>query len=58
MLPDFGPRAWCQEVRKSGGITIGARDILVAYNVNVDETDAKVAKKSVQLLEVVADCSK
>jgi glutamate formiminotransferase/formiminotetrahydrofolate cyclodeaminase len=44
MLPDFGPQAWCQEVRKSGGITIGARDILVAYNVNVDETDAKVAK--------------
>tara|TARA_B100000925_G_scaffold20126_1_gene13765 strand:- start:564 stop:1610 length:1047 start_codon:yes stop_codon:yes gene_type:complete len=44
-LPDFGPKSWTEEVRKSGGITIGARDILIAYNVNVDEPDAVVAKK-------------
>ena len=43
-LPDFGPDKWCQSVKKSGGITIGARDILVAYNVNVDEKNAEVAK--------------
>ncbi len=44
-LPDFGPKKWCDTVAKSGGITIGSRDILVAYNVNTDETDADVAKK-------------
>ena len=44
-LPDFGPKTWTEEVKKSGGITIGARDILIAYNVNVEETDAVVAKK-------------
>ena len=44
-LPDFGPKDWSETVAKSGGITIGARDILIAYNVNVDEKDAKVAKK-------------
>jgi glutamate formiminotransferase/formiminotetrahydrofolate cyclodeaminase len=44
-LPDFGPRTWTDECKKSGGITIGARDILIAYNVNVEETDAVVAKK-------------
>ncbi len=43
-LPDFGPTEWGSNPKKSGGITIGARDILVAYNVNVDEKDAKIAK--------------
>ena len=43
-LPDFGPVQWNTTVAKSGGITIGSRDILVAYNVNVDEKDAKVSK--------------
>ena len=44
-LPDFGPKTWTEEAKKSGGITIGARDILIAYNVNVEEIDAVVAKK-------------
>lgn len=44
-LPDYGPQEWNNTVQKSGGITIGARDILVAYNVNVNEVDARVAKK-------------
>ena len=44
-LPDFGPKNWGETVAKTGGITIGARDILIAYNVNVDEKDAVVAKK-------------
>jgi glutamate formiminotransferase/formiminotetrahydrofolate cyclodeaminase len=43
-FPDFGPKEWNDTVAKSGGITIGSRDILVAYNVNVDEKDAKVSK--------------
>lgn len=44
-LPDYGSFEWGSEAKKSGGITIGARSILVAYNVNIDETDAFVAKK-------------
>ncbi len=44
-FPDFGPKEWCDATQKSGGITIGSRDILIAYNVNIDETDAIVAKK-------------
>tara|TARA_B110001452_G_scaffold138554_1_gene115207 strand:+ start:2937 stop:3977 length:1041 start_codon:yes stop_codon:yes gene_type:complete len=43
-FPDFGPMKWNLTIAKSGGITIGSRDILVAYNVNVDEKDAKVSK--------------
>jgi glutamate formiminotransferase/formiminotetrahydrofolate cyclodeaminase len=43
-FPDFGPMVWSDTVARSGGITIGSRDILVAYNVNVDEKDAKVSK--------------
>ena len=42
--PDFGPKSWNESVAKSGGITIGSRDILIAYNVNVDEVDATVSK--------------
>lgn len=42
--PDYGPREWNEKVARSGGITIGSRDILIAYNVNVDETDATISK--------------
>ena len=42
--PDLGPREWSTTVAKSGAITVGARPILVAYNVNVNETDAFVSK--------------
>tara|TARA_B100000459_G_C8586891_1_gene205980 strand:- start:230 stop:1276 length:1047 start_codon:yes stop_codon:yes gene_type:complete len=44
-FPDFGSKQWGEEAKKSGGITIGARGILVAYNVNIDEKEAVVAKK-------------
>ena len=44
-LPDYGSKQWGVEAEKSGAITIGARGILVAYNVNIDEPDALVAKK-------------
>lgn len=45
MLPDQGASVWSESVARSGGITVGARPILVAYNVNVDEPNAVVAKK-------------
>ena len=43
-LPDFGPNEWNESTAKFGAVVIGARQILVAYNVNVDEKDAKSAK--------------
>jgi len=43
-LPDEGSQSWNETTAKSGAITVGARPILVAYNVNVDEQDARVSK--------------
>ena len=43
-LPDYGPKEWNETTAKFGAVVIGARQILVAYNVNVQETDAKSAK--------------
>lgn len=41
--PDFGPSKWTERISKSGAVAIGARNILVAYNVNLDTTSAIVA---------------
>lgn len=39
--PDFGPSTFND---KSGATVVGARNILVAYNVNLDSTDIQLAK--------------
>ena len=44
-FPDHGPKEWTEKAKRAGGVTIGARGILVAYNVNIDEPAAVVAKK-------------
>ena len=49
-MPDFGPSNWTNKVEKFGGVVIGARKILVAYNVNVDEKDAIASKKAGSLV--------
>ena len=38
--PDFGPTSWNE---KSGNIAIGARDLLIAYNVNLNTTSVRRA---------------
>jgi len=44
-LPDHGhEEGWTEAAARSGGCTYGARPVLVAYNVNVPERDARVAK--------------
>ena len=43
-MPDCGPNQWNETIAKFGAVVIGSRPILVAYNVNLDEKDAKVAK--------------
>ncbi len=41
--PDFGPTRWSERVAKSGATAIGARNFLIAYNINLNTTSAKIA---------------
>jgi glutamate formiminotransferase/formiminotetrahydrofolate cyclodeaminase len=41
--PDFGPASFDESVKKTGAIAIGARDFLVAYNVNLNTTSTRRA---------------
>jgi glutamate formiminotransferase / formiminotetrahydrofolate cyclodeaminase len=41
--PDFGPAEWNSSVSRTGAVAIGARNVLVAYNVNLDTTSALIA---------------
>ena len=43
-MPDSWSGKWGANERKFGAVAIGARNILVAYNVNVNEIDAKASK--------------
>ena len=43
-MPDLGPTDWNDRVAKFGAVVIGSRPILVAYNVNLSEKDARVSK--------------
>lgn len=42
--PDFGPNEWNDRVARTGVCTIGARNFLIAYNVNLNTTDPGVAR--------------
>ena len=41
--PDFGPAAFSEKVALSGATAVGARDFLVAYNVNLNTTSTRRA---------------
>ncbi len=41
--PDFGASEWNEKVAKSGATAIGARNFLVAYNVNLNTTSTRRA---------------
>ena len=41
--PDFGPAEFNESVRKTGVTAIGARDFLVAYNINLNSTSTRRA---------------
>jgi len=41
--PDFGSSTWTDSVAKSGATAIGARNFLVAYNVNLNTTSTRRA---------------
>lgn len=42
--PDFGPTVWDLGVARTGAVAIGARDFLVAYNINLNTTSPALAK--------------
>jgi glutamate formiminotransferase / formiminotetrahydrofolate cyclodeaminase len=42
--PDFGPNEWNEKTARTGVCTIGARNFLIAYNVNLNTRDAGIAK--------------
>lgn len=41
--PDFGPAEWNDSVRRSGATAVGARKILIAYNINLNTTSTRRA---------------
>mgnify|MGYP004700911347 CR=1 FL=1 len=41
--PDFGPSYWSESVAKTGASAIGARNFLVAYNINLNTTSTRRA---------------
>jgi glutamate formiminotransferase/formiminotetrahydrofolate cyclodeaminase len=41
--PDFGPSAWNDRVALSGATAVGARNFLIAYNVNLNTTSVRRA---------------
>ncbi|MCD6355589.1 MAG: glutamate formimidoyltransferase [Prolixibacteraceae bacterium] len=41
--PDFGPSLWSETIAKAGATAIGARNFLVAFNVNLNTTSTRRA---------------
>ena len=41
--PDFGPAEWNERIARSGVVTIGAREFLIAYNINLATRDKRHA---------------
>ncbi len=41
--PDYGPSEFNDRVRKTGATVIGARDFLIAYNININAKDRALA---------------
>lgn len=48
--PDYGTNTYNELVKKSGAISIGARNYLIAYNVNLATKDVNIAKEIAELI--------
>ncbi len=42
--PDFGPAEWNDNIARTGVVTIGAREFLIAYNINLNTRDKRYAQ--------------
>lgn len=43
--PDYGPSIFNETVKRTGATVIGARNFLIAYNVNLDTMDVSIANR-------------
>ena len=43
--PDFGPKEFNAQVKKTGAFCFGARNFLIAYNINLKTKDLEIAKQ-------------
>lgn len=41
--PDFGPDLWDDHIARTGATAVGARNFLIAYNINLNTTSARKA---------------
>ena len=41
--PDFGPKEFNEKAKQTGATAIGARDFLIAYNINLNSTSSRKA---------------
>lgn len=48
--PDFGPCRFNEQVKKTGAFCFGARDFLIAYNINLDTKNLDLAKQIAKTL--------
>ena len=56
--PDFGPQDFNAQVKKSGAFCFGARDFLIAYNINLKTKDLEIAKQIAKTLRAKIPCIK
>lgn len=45
IIPDFGPSNYNEDIAKTGALCIGARNFLLAYNINLNTNDLQIAKQ-------------
>jgi len=43
--PDFGPNEWNERVARTGATQIGAREFLIAYNINLNTKNTRYARR-------------
>ncbi len=43
--PDFGPGDWSEHIARTGATAIGARNFLIAYNINLNTNSVQIAKE-------------
>lgn len=43
--PDFGPSEYNKQIKRSGATVIGAREFLIAFNININSKDKAIASR-------------
>ena len=53
--PDFGPKEFNDSAKRTGATAIGARDFLIAYNINLNSTSSRRANAVLLISEKQAE---